>query len=190
MKELMNFQNRYKVIDETEAYLRHRARVHEREKREKLKKQGKLDAYLAEVERNKPKPELKVEEKLTKKETVALDNFMQEYLESRKFDKENQAVHRPIVLQVPVEETSVAKVTATNGDAKRKVKKRKKSKKQKIAVEDDVVLNEAEFRPQMAGSTGLPSFFFSNLVKQNRTALQEAQARHRMTPLKNKKKSH
>ncbi|KAG5685060.1 hypothetical protein PVAND_014261 [Polypedilum vanderplanki] len=180
-------------MDETEAYLRHRARVHEREKREKLKKQGKLDEYLAELEKNKPMPEPKIEKKLTEKETNELDKIMKEYLACRQFDKENEAVQNRIKIELPPDEKKNDEKTSklNKNEVKRKFKKRKKSKKQKveIEVEEDVLLNDVEFKPQMAGRTDLPKFFLSNLVKKNSAALQEAQARHRMTSIKTNAKT-
>lgn len=170
-------------MDETEAYLRHRARVHEREKREKLKKQGKLDAYLEEIEKSKPKSETRKEKK--KDEMPNFDKFMQEYYEIRKFDKENLIINNVVKLPTAVENSKTQNI---NIEAKKKTKKRRKAKK-KIPEkqEEQIILNEAEFKPTMAGSTGLPKFFFNNLVKENRMALQEAQARHRMDFLKHHK---
>lgn len=173
-------------FDETEAYLRHRARVHEREKREKLKKQGKLEAYLAEIEKNKPKPE---PEKVEEPKLPDFDKFMKEYYESRKFDKENFFPNK-------VNNSSTEKVyfhennNNNNTEVKKKPRRRRKAKKKAENLEEEIILNEAEFKPQMAGSTGLPKFFFSNIVKQNSSALQEAQARHRMVYNKPTKKHH
>jgi len=185
MKQLRDIQDRSgRELDETEAYLRHRARVHEREKREKLKKQGKLDEYLAEVERNKPKKESKKE--WIPEEPPAFDEFMKEYYESRKFDKENLVIINVVKHAAPEDYYGMPHSSV---EIKKKVKKRKKPKK--IAnPEEEILLNDSEFKPEMAGSTGLPKFFFSNLVKQNRSALQEAQARHRMDYQKHNKKHH
>lgn len=189
MKELTVIQNRCTMqIDETEAYLRHRARVHEREKREKLRKQGKLDEYLAEVERNKPKPEPKkpADDDGFK---LCFEKFMQEYAEYKKFEKENLNVLFALKNDVSHKNDEEPKVDTA--EKKKKTKRRKKPKKTKNEeTEIEVVLNETEFKPQMAGSTGLPSFFFSNLVNQNRAALQEAQAKNKMTFRQGKKNNH
>jgi hypothetical protein len=163
------------VIDETEAYLRHRARVHEREKREKLKKQGKLDEYLAELERNKAKqeelkkePKKETEDKAIEEQLV-LAKFMEQYNEVKKFEKENLITN----IQIKnVEETVTETIV-------KKKKNRRRKKKKVIEEQDEIILKDAEFKPQLAGNTGLPTFFFSNLVKQNCTALQAAQARHK-----------
>lgn len=186
MKQLIDIQNRSgKELDETEAYLRHRARVHEREKREKLKKQGKLEEYLAEVEKNKPKKEPKKD--WIPQEPPVFESFMKEYYASRQFDKENVVINS--IMKHPLPEDYYG-MPHSSVEIKKKVKKRKKPKKKIENPEDEILLNDPEFKPQMAGSTGLPKFFFSNLVKQNRSALQEAQARHRMDYHKHNKKHH
>lgn len=155
-------------FDETEAYLRHRARVHEREKRERLRRKGKLEAYLAEIERNKPKIEHTKEEEIIEKEAedVSIDKIMEEYYAIRNIDKENSVHSNQIRMDDALEEDFVEKMR------RRKKVKRSKKKTKRVIVEEEepsVILEEAEFKPQMAGSTGLPTFFFNNVVEQNRS---------------------
>lgn len=156
-------------LDETEAYLRHRARVHEREKREKLRRQGKLEAYLAEIEKNKPKIETKGTD-----ERASIDNIMEKY-KAVKLDKET--VLSNLKLDNSLEEC-VDEIVAR----RKKVKKRRRKKA--VVEEDSTILvdDDAEFRPNMAGSTGLPTFFFSNLVKQNQSVF--IRARYTCRPKK------
>lgn len=158
-------------FDETEAYLRHRARVHEREKRERLRRKGKLEAYLAEIERNKPKIEHTREEEIIENEAedVSVDKIMEEYYAIRNIDKENSVHSNQIRMDIAGE----------NMQRRKKVKRSKKKKRVVVEEEEEssVVLDEAEFKPQMAGSTGLPTFFFSNVVEKNRSVF----ARYRVT---------
>lgn len=160
-------------FDETEAYLRHRARVHEREKREKLRKEGKLEAYLAEIERNKPKIEKDKTSNGGGEETdVNIDKIMEAYYAIKKLDIENAVQSNQIRIEIPPEVNVDA-----NNKQKKKARKHRKKKKKNVVEEENVVLDEAEFKPTMAGSTGLPTFFFSNLVKENRSVF----ARYRVT---------
>jgi hypothetical protein len=188
IKELNDIQNRIpKPLDETEAYLRHRARVHEREKREKLKKKGKLDEYLAELEKNKPKPEPKPSSlmDLPGPEKLNFDEIIEKYREIQKFDKENfvQPCRYNFNICEKQQEEPFIKV-----QKKKKVRKSKKKKVVEDELEDDILLEDAEFKPQMAGRTGLPVFFFNNLVKANRSALQEAHARNQRSKTKFKQR--
>jgi hypothetical protein len=159
-------------LDETEAYLRHRARVHEREKREKLRRQGKLEAYLAEIERNKPKMEAKRDEDEQKD---SIDKIMEEYNAIKKLDKENSVVGN---LRL---ENSLEECVEEIVQKKKKVKRRRK-KKVAVVEEPSVLLDDAEFKPTMAGSTGLPAFFFNNLVKENKSVF--IRARYTCRPKK------
>lgn len=173
-------QSRYRMpLDETEAYLRHRARVHEREKREKLKKAGKLEEYLAKIEQNIPKPEPQKEPE-PKQEILNFDKIMESYLEVKKYEKENLMLNN--VIQISV-------VEGNKNDETKKKKKIKRRKKKKIVEEEEneILLDDVEFKPQMAGNTGLPSIFFNNLVKQHKTAIQAEQARNRMNHSKHRK---
>lgn len=153
-------------LDETEAYLRHRARVHEREKRDRLRRKGKLEAYLAEIERNKPKIEHTKEEEIIEKEAedVSIDKIMEEYYAIRNIDKENSVHSNQIRIDNAPEED-----IAQNMQRWKKVKRSGRKKKIVIVEEEEqsVILDEAEFKPQMAGSTGLPTFFFNNVVENN-----------------------
>lgn len=171
-KELCKFhQHLRREYDETEAYLRHRERVHEREKREKLKKEGKLKEYLEQKAREAaPPPPI---EPIVETPTWDSDQIIQNYKEVKKLEEE-ELKNRS---KFDVDEKKVEVIV--------KCIKRKKSiaqaKKARIEVDSDVEMEEpAEFKPKMAGKTGLPTFFFSNLVKQNRSAFQKADARNRM----------
>jgi hypothetical protein len=171
-QELRDIANNYRIFDETEAYLRHRARVHEREKRERLRRKGKLEAYLAEIEKNKPKIESKMEnenkeeEEKEEAEGVNFEKILEEYKAVKEFEKENLVLCHQIQLNISPEK-DVQDITPRA--SKKKVKKHKKKKKVVVEEEPSVVLEEAEFKPKMAGRTNLPTFFFSNLVQQNKS---------------------
>jgi hypothetical protein len=188
-------------FDETEAYLRHRERVKEREKREKLKKQGKLEAYMKKKEEKeraeKAKKELEFEEKMKQYEEFkkhdddskvkfdidvnkpkppdmpSFEEMMKEYQERRKADEEEMLRNYS---KLEVDEKKVEQVV------KRMKLKKKHAKAKKARMEEDemVIEDSDEFRPKMAGKTGLPTFFFSNLVTQNRSSFVKAEARNRM----------
>lgn len=154
-------------FDETEAYLRHRQRVHEREKREKLKKEGKLQEYLKEkAVEVKPSPVVV---------QMEVEDILQKYKETKKLCEEES----PLVnySKFDVDEKKVEKVV------KQMRLKKKHQKAKKARIEQDlnyVVEDSEEFKPRMAGKTGLPHFFFTNLVTENRSAFQKADARNRM----------
>lgn len=150
--------------------MRHRARVHEREKREKLKKQGKLEEYLKEVEESKPKvtptPDPKVEQE--KEEQLKLEKALEEYKEWKK--------------QEELERTQIFEIDEKKAtEIVQKIRRRKRiaKRKQEIAEETKALLGyepidePAPFRPKMAGKTGMPSFFFSNVVRQNKKVFVE-----------------
>lgn len=153
--------------------MRHRARVHEREKREKLKKQGKLDEYLREIEeKQKPKeptPEPKVEEKVDE----SIEKTLQDYKEWKK-----QEETRP---KFAVDTKKVDEMT-------KKIKRRKviARRRQEMREETEKLLGftpidePSPFKPRMAGKTGMPEFFFSNLVKQNAKAFAEQNSKNKM----------
>lgn len=153
------------MFDESEAYLRHRERVREREKREKLKKEGKLAEYLQETLKPEPKP-------VFAREQTNVDLTLEKYYESKKLEPKTEIVNYS-KLDDEVRKKVVKKIV------RKKVKKIKKPR-----IEEDLELrieDSEEFKPSMAGSTGLPVFFFSNLVKENCTAFKESEARNRMT---------
>lgn len=147
--------------------MRHRARVHEREKREKLKKAGKLQEYLKEKgEEPKQKPvDLRME----------IDATLQKYKESKMLEEESPTLIN--YSKFDVDEKKVELVVKTM----RLRKKHQKAKKARLEEDLNYIIEDSkEFQPRMAGKTGLPHFFFSNLVTQNRTAFQKADARNRM----------
>lgn len=139
--------------------MRHRERVREREKREKLRKEGKLVEYLQEL----PKQVVVVSEARN------VDITLEKYSEIRKLEPKSELVNYS-KLDVDIKK-NVIKL--------KKKKKVKKSKKPRIE-EEPVIEDPEEFKPPMAGSTGLPVFFFSDLVKQNCSAFKESEKRNRM----------
>jgi hypothetical protein len=149
--------------------LRHRERIHEREKRDKLKRQGKLDEYLKE-RGEEPKPQVEEQPK------VVDDPVLEQYKEMKKiFEFQLVNYSKFDVIEKKVEE--VVK--------RMKVKKKLAIAKKARMEEDEIhIPDPEEFKPKMAGKTGLPSFFFSNVVKQNRSAFQKSDARNRMVKFK------
>lgn len=189
-------------FDETEAYLRHRQRIHERERREKMKKQGKLDEYLKEQE-EKAKAE-------KEKQQLDFENKMKIYQEFKKTEKDTCMVKYDIDLTQPqnpnapkfeemlVEYQESKKTDDTHllsnyakfdVDQKKveqivkvlKIKKKHALAKKARMLEDETVEDSEEFKPKMAGKTGLPTFFFSNLVTQHSSSFVKADSRNRMT---------
>lgn len=172
VQQLRDMSENYRVFDETEAYLRHRARVHEREKRERLRRHGKLEAYLAEIEKNKPKIESERENDNNdvneeSSEGVDIDKILEQYKAIKEFEKQNAVLCNLIELKSAPEQDVEDNTSRTS--KKKKAKKHKKKKKAVVEEESTEILEEAEFRPKMAGRTGLPTFFFSNLVQQNKS---------------------
>lgn len=147
--------------------MRHRERVREREKREKLKRHGKLDEYLEKLEAENPKP-------------VATEHVVDQVEATMKKYKELKSLFAETTLQsvskFDVDEKKVEKIV--------EALKRKKISKAKIARVEDKFGYESEdlggFKPKMAGNTKMPAFFFSNLVKQNQSAFLKADTRNRM----------
>lgn len=165
-------------FDETEAYLRHRARVHEKEMREKLKKEGKLAEYMKKKEAEKAEEAKKHPKQV--EEAVQIDELLKKYQETKKLDIENSVLIN--YSKFDVDEKKVEKIVKQLKTKKQKVLKAKKARMEQARYEVEMDIEEPEeFKPKMAGQTGLPSFFFSNVVKQNRSAFQKADARNRMT---------
>lgn len=171
--ELCKFhQHLRREYDETEAYLRHRERVHEREKQAKLKKEGKLKQYLEQKAKEAPPPP-KVEET----PTWDFEDVIKKYKEIKEMDQEEESKLQNLSKFEVVEEK--VEVIVKGIKRKKKLVEYKKTLKKNLEMEDEVEDPEV-FKPKMAGKTGLPTFFFSNLVKQNRSAFQKAEARNRM----------
>ena len=126
-----------------------------------MRKEGKLVEYLKDIK----KPELK---QVIAPEPTSVDLILEKYSEIRKLEPKSELVN----------------YSKLDGDVKKKVKKvvKKKVKKSKKAriEEDPVIEDPEEFKPSMAGSTGMPVFFFSNLVKESCSAFKESAARNRM----------
>ena len=166
-----------------------------------MKKQGKLDEYLKQKEAKekaeKEKKELEFEEKMKQyaefkkleneskvhfdidvnkpkePDTPCFEEMMRVYQEQRKADEEEMLRNYS---KLEVDEKKVEQVV-------KRIKLKKKHEKAKKArmEEDEMVIEDSkEFKPRMAGKTGLPSFFFSNLVNQNRNSFVKAEARNRM----------
>lgn len=153
------------MFDEAEAYLRHRERIREREKREKLRKEGKLAEYLQEVQKAERKPVVVCE-------PTHVDLTLEKYSEIKKLEPKSELVNYS-KLDCVVEKKKLVKKLVK--------KKVKKSKKPRVEDPEIVIEDAEEFKPPMAGSTGLPVFFFSNLVKQNCSAFKESETRNRMS---------
>lgn len=172
--ELTNYYARLIEYDETEAYLRHRARVHEREKREKLKKQGKLEAYLREVEANKPK----VPEPEPTVEAIVDENIQKSLQEYKEWKKEEV----PEVLgKFDVNEQKVIEMAKLIHRRKVIARRRKEMREETTQLLGYEPIDEPPpFRPKMAGRTGMPEFFFSNLVSQNKKAFANHSEKHKM----------
>lgn len=149
--------------------MRHRERVREREKREKLRRHGKLDEYLEKLEAEKPKTEQVAAEPAVD----PVDDILRRYKEIKSMFAETP-LHN--VTKLAVDEKKVEKIVEGL--------RRKKISKAKIARVEDTFGYESEdlggFKPKMAGNTKMPAFFFSNLVKQNQSVFQKAEARNRM----------
>lgn len=171
--ELRRFNQRFRpTLDETEAYLRHRERVREREKRDKLKKEGKLDEYLQEKNMNVPKP-------VEQPEPDPIEVTLQKYKETKKLGEENFRLVN--YSKFDVDEKKVEKIV----NRMRRTKKLKKKWAQLEQEEQEAEIEEPpEFNPRMAGKTGLPIFFFDNVVHQNRSAFQRADYRSNRLLLK------
>lgn len=143
--------------------MRHRERVRERELRNKLKKEGKLEEYL------RKKGELLQKPELVKPISVDLD--IQRYKETKMVGDDDGS---SIVSNVPKFSVDAKKVEKIL-----KQMRRRKSLKIEEYREEDKVQDNGEFRPKLAGKTGLPVFFFKNLVNQNLSAFQKFDARNR-----------
>lgn len=153
--------------------MRHRARVHEREKREKLKKKGKLDEYLKEIEEKekleKPKtPEPDPLEEQQKEEQLKLERALQEYKEW----KRQEEIDRATIFDLDEQK---AQAIALKIRRRKRIEKRKQeiAEETKALLGFDPIDEPPPFRPKMAGKTGMPSFFFSNVVKQSKKAFFE-----------------
>lgn len=178
-------------MDSTEAYIRHRERIHAREKQRKLAtlKKKYPNAQIAEEKVEKvEKPKEPEEDKENDKE-----NMLELYKELMKIDETNKIVTNKIKLEVVEIPTQIEKKKAPPKPVeKKKVPKHKKKGIKKAPIIDpisDCVYNyenndepeeEVKFKPKMAGKTGLPVFFFSNLVKNSRTAILSNEAKNKM----------
>lgn len=106
------------------------------------------------------------------------DEIIKQYNEIKKLDEENITIRNAVKIEIDEQkvEQIVRKIKY------QKAKKKKRTKKYKLEEEsiDDILDDTDVFKPKMAGKTGLPSFFFSNLVSGNRSTFQKAQACNRM----------
>lgn len=156
--------------------MRHRARVHEREKREKLKKQGKLEEYLREIEeKNKPKEPTPEPPTVEEKVEESIEKTLQEYKEWKK-QVVPETLSKFAVDDKKVKET-VQKIKRRKVIARRRQEMREETQ---VLLGFESVDEPSPFRPKMAGKTGMPEFFFSNLVRQNTKAFAEQNSKNKM----------
>ena len=168
-------------MDSTEAYIRHRERIRERERINKLARYRKrhpnvlIDEEKIEIE--KPKEE-EVEKENDK------EMFLELYNELKKIDESNAIVTNKIKLEILEIPRQMEKKKSPKPLEKKKAPKHKKKVKKAQIIEcdydDDDYEEEMQFKPKMAGQTGLPIFFFSNLVKNSRSAFMSTAAKNKM----------
>lgn len=148
--------------------MRHRERVREREKREKLRKAGKLNEYLKNPEKN-------VKKLMKEPKPNPVDITLQQYKETKKLSEgETELVNYS---KLDVDETKVELIVNRIRRKKKLVKEWAQLEKKELEVEQQ---EPQYFKPRMAGKTGLPVFFFSNLVSQSRSCFLKADTRNRM----------
>lgn len=171
-------------MDSTEAYIRHRERVRERERINKLARYNRRHPNAQKVddkikkEEPKPVPEEDENEK---------ENLLELYNELKKIDETNAIAQNKIKLEILEIPRQMERKKASKTLEKKKVPKHKKKiKKAQLTYDyddddDDYDYdNEMKFTPKMAGQTGLPIFFFSNLVKNSRSAFLDTVAKNKM----------
>lgn len=134
-----------------------------------MKKEGKLEKYLAE----KAKKEANAKP-VEQPETWSLDKILQQYKEAVKFGAEDSGLRN--CSKFDVDQKKVEVIVARM----RRKKKLEKARQARLEEDEFYIEDPKEFQPRMAGKTGLPVFFFSNIVQQNRSAFQNAVNRNRM----------
>lgn len=173
-------------MDSTEAYLRHRERVRERERLNKLARYRKRhpNAVIPEDKPKKEEPKPEPEEDENDKE-----NLLDLYNELKKLDEIEQNKIKLEILEAPrqVERKSTPKPLVKKKAPKHKKKVKKAPKILDIDDEEDEEI-DVKFTPKMAGQTGLPVFFFSNLVKNSRSAFLDTFAKNKVNYKKIKPK--
>lgn len=170
-------------MDSTEAYIRHRERVRERERINKLARYKKRhpNAHIVDDKIKKKESEPVPEEDENDKE-----NLLELYNELKKIDEVNAIEPNKIKLEILEIPRQMERKKAPKSLEKKKAPKHKKKLKKPqscLDIEDDdaeEVEEEIKFTPKMAGQTGLPIFFFSNLVKDSRSAFLNTIAKNKM----------
>lgn len=102
-----------------------------------------------------------------------VDKVLEEYKQTKKLFEETSLVN---FSKFDVVEAKVNIIVE-------KIKRKKELKEQWKKMDELAAKIEDPdvFKPKMAGKTKMPAFFFSNLVKQNRSSFQESLERNKMT---------
>lgn len=119
----------------------------------------------------KPEPRPKPEEK---PKGPVVDDCLLKYQEAKKQWEESLSAERFIKFEV--DDKKVEKIVTEI--KKKKAMKKKWAELEKKELEEQMAEPE-EFKPRMAGRTGLPTFFFSNIVQQHCTSFQRSENRNR-----------
>lgn len=122
---------------------------------------------MKKLPKDEPKPEEKPKE-------PSVDVCLLKYQEAKKLWEETLTAER--FKKIEVDDKKVEKIVTEI--KKKKAMKKKWAELEKKELEEQMVEPE-EFKPRMAGRTGLPTFFFSNIVKQHCTSFQRTQNRNR-----------
>lgn len=128
-----------------------------------MKKEGKLDEFVRKIIVVPIKPDVQP--------IAPIDQILQQYRDIKK-------LFEPLVnySKFDVDDKKVESVVERL--------RRKKELKAEWAKMDEIeakIEDPDEFKPKMAGKTKMPTFFFSNLVKKNRSSFQDALARNKMS---------
>lgn len=119
------------------------------------------------LKEEKPKP-------VEKPKQPSVDLSLQNYQEAKKLFDESLNADR--YAKFEVDDKKVEKIVTEI--KKKKAMKKKWAELEKKELEEEMIEPE-EFKPRMAGRTGLPTFFFTNIVKQNCSSFQRSESRNR-----------
>lgn len=100
------------------------------------------------------------------------------YNELKKIDDINEIATNKIKLEIVEIPKQKQKIKAPRH--RKKVKKTQIITNQDDDDDDDVNEEEITFKPKMAGQTGLPVFFFNNLVRDSRSVIMSTAAKNKM----------
>lgn len=102
-----------------------------------------------------------------------LDRILEEYKEIKKIFEDSSLVNYS---KFDVDEKKVE-------SAVERIRKKKELKKKWAEMDElEAKMEDPDvFKPKMAGKTKMPTFFFSNLVKKNRSTFQDALSRNKMS---------